>query len=223
MESIDVPIQVRQNSSQLLIAVPMIILINVAVFLIWSFPSEVESEPRFLINNFLVSWTGLVDGRIWTLVTSVFSHVQFWHIFLNMYVLAGFGPVMERNLGSGRFVRFYLLAGIISSFTHAVVSAWVLQKPDLPALGASGAVSAVIVLFALFYPKRTLLLFGIIPISAIWAAALFVGLDFLGLAAQARGSGLPIGHGAHLGGAATAIIYYFFYIRPRLSEYDRAI
>lgn len=171
-----------------------------------------------MIDHFLVSWDGLTQGRFWTLLTSVFSHNMFLHFFMNMFVLNSFGPVLERVLGTWRFVKIYILAGIISSFCHAFVSAWLLGQPDLPALGASGAISAVILIFSLLYPRNTILIFGLIPIPALWGAVLFVGLDVWGLIEQAEGGGLPIGHGAHLGGAFTGIIYYYFILRNKFSR-----
>lgn len=164
-----------------------------------------------MFQNFLISWNGLSLGRFWTLLTSVFSHISFIHIFLNMYVLNSFGPVLERILGAKAFLKFYLVAGIFSSFVHAIVSSYLLRMPELPALGASGAISGLIVFFSLLFPKQIILLFGIIPMYAFFGSMLFVGLDLWGLAMQAKGGGLPIGHGAHLGGALCAIVYYFIY------------
>jgi membrane associated rhomboid family serine protease len=191
-----------------------IILANVVVFLMWQFAGS-SIDPQFMMDHFLVSWSGLLDGRVWILITSVFSHSMFWHLLINMIVLYSFGPVMVQILGPRRFLIFYFLAGLISSLSHAMVSNFILHQPDLPALGASGAISAVILLFALIFPKQKILLFGIIPIPALIGALLFIGLDVWGLSAQAQGGGLPIGHGAHLGGALTGIIYYFFFFRRR--------
>lgn len=167
------------------------------------------------MNHFLVSWDSLIFGRPWTLITSVFSHNMFLHFFMNMFVLNSFGTILERILGSWRFVKIYFVAGAFSSFCHAFVSAWILHQPDLPALGASGAVSAIIILFSLMFPREKILLFAIIPIPAILGAILFIGLDIWGLVAQAEGGGLPIGHGAHLGGALAGIVYYLLYLRPK--------
>lgn len=192
-------------------AVRAIITINIAVFLMWYL-----YDTDFMINNFLVSWTALLEGRYWTLITSVFSHNMFLHIFLNMYVLYSFGPVLERGLGSRSFLKFYLTAGIISSLSHAAASTWILDQPELPALGASGSISGLILMFSLVFPREKILLLGLIPIPAIWGALVFVGLDVWGLIKQAGGHGLPIGHGAHLGGALTGALYYFFFLRSRL-------
>lgn len=188
----------------------VLLVLNSAVFGAWLWLGD---DP-FMIDNFLVSWDALQAGRFWTLLSSEFSHIMFLHFFLNMYVLASFGPIVEHMIGSGRFLFFYLLAALVASLSHAGVSAFVLHKPELPALGASGAISGVILLFSFMYPRARLLLFGIIPMPALMGALAFVGLDVAGLIAQTEGGGLPIGHGAHLGGAATGALYYALVIRP---------
>lgn len=188
------------------------LILNAAVFAAWLY----LGQSPFMIENFLVSADGLAAGRWWTLLTSEFSHLIFLHFFLNMYVLATFGPIVEATIGSTRFVTFYLTAAIVASLGHAAVSAFLLGHPELPALGASGAISGVILLFAFLYPEARLLLLGIIPMPALFGVAAFVGLDVIGLIAQTEGGGLPIGHGAHLGGALTGALYYLLVIRPLL-------
>lgn len=197
--------------------IPTIVILNIIVYIQWFFAStQSKSQLLFMYNNFLVSWTGLLDGRLWTLVTSTFSHNMFWHLFINMYVLINFGLILEKILGPKEFLQFYLLAGTLSSLSHALVSYLILGEPSIPALGASGAISGLILLFSLMFPKEKILLFGIIPLPAIVGSLAFVGLDIWGLVAQAEGGGLPIGHGAHLGGAVVGVIYYLLSIRPRL-------
>ena len=195
-----------------------LLLINLIVFLFWNIQTAVFWLPRFMFDHFLVSWTGLVEGRFWILITSVFSHRQVWHLLMNMFVLYSFGRVVESVLGSYRFLKFYIIAGIISSLSHAVVSRYLLNEASIPALGASGAISGVILLFALMFPKEKLYILGIVPLPAIWGAILFVGLDLWGLFSQFEGGGFPIGHGAHLGGALTGFIYYLFLRRQNRNQ-----
>jgi membrane associated rhomboid family serine protease len=185
----------------------LIVKINILVFIFWM--SGIIFNQQFMIDHFLVSWDGLRDGRIWTLVTSAFSHNMLFHLFINMYAFFGFGTVVENELGSLRFLWFYLAAAIVASLAHCVVSAFLLGGPDLPALGASGAISGTILLFSLLNPRERILLLGLIPLPALLAALIFVGLDLWGLIYQTHGRGLPIGHGAHLGGAFYGLIYYF--------------
>lgn len=184
--------------------VAVVLILNVLVFGAWL----VLGNNTLMTDNFLVSWDALEAGRYWTLLGSAFSHMYLLHFFLNMYVLASFGSVVEQILGSRRFLLFYLFAAVFASFGHSAVSAFLLGQPGLPALGASGAISGVVILFSLMIPQARILLLGFIPMPAIIGALLFVGLDVVGLVAQAEGGGLPIGHGAHLSGALVGAVTY---------------
>jgi membrane associated rhomboid family serine protease len=190
--------------------VSVFLAVNTAVFALWLS----LGESPFMVENFLISADAVSAGRSWTLLTSAFSHILFIHFLLNMYVLATFGPIVEHTIGSARFLSFYLVAAIMSSLAHAAVSTFLMDKPELPALGASGAISGVILLFSFLYREARILLFGFIPMPALLGAAAFVGIDLAGLAWQSSGGGLPIGHGAHLGGALTGTLYYLLVIRP---------
>lgn len=200
------------------VVIPVLIALNVFVFLGWLY----EPSLAFMTEHFVVSWKHLAHGHIWVLLTSVFSHQIFIHIFINMFVLHSFGPIIEMVLGKGRFIRFYLTAGIIASASHALLSAFILGQPESGAVGASGAIAGLILLFALLFPKEKILVFGLIPVPAIFGALAFIGLDLWGLFAQASGGGLPIGHGAHLGGSFTGIFYYLFIVRPRVKALQKA-
>jgi rhomboid-like protein len=141
---------------------------------------------------------------------------MFLHIFLNMFVLNSFGPILETILGWKAFLTLYLVSGIFASISHILVSTFLLGAPDLPVLGASGAISALILVFSLMFPREKILLFGIVPMPALGGALLFIGLDIWGLVAQAEGGGLPIGHGAHLGGALAGTVFFYFWVKPRI-------
>ncbi len=190
-------------------AVKTMLAINVAVFVAWLASGSSAALRRFMVLNFLVSPAHLAQGRVWTLLTSVFSHAELWHLVFNMVVLVSFGQVLEWIMGTRRFVLFYLAAGIFSSLSHCLTSALILGQPNISALGASGALSAVLIVFALRFPREKILIFGIIPIPAMVGALAFVALDVWGLTAQAHGGGLPIGHGAHLGGALFGLLAWF--------------
>ena len=198
--------------------IPVLVTLNVIVFLLWNFRQFPRFDLPFMYQHFLVSWTGLTEGRYGTLINSVLSHNQFMHFFLNMFVLINFGGIVEVMLGWRRFLKFYLWAGLISSLCHALVSAFILKDPSIPALGASGAISGIVILFAFLFPKEKIYILGILPLPAIWGAIAFIGLDVWGLVAQAEGGGLPIGHGAHLGGALTGILYYFLFLRRQVLQ-----
>jgi membrane associated rhomboid family serine protease len=193
--------------------VAVIIGLNVLVFLGWQAASIVPDLQPLMMGNFLISTSHLLHGFVWTLVTAAFSHNEIWHLAINMFVLWSFGTVLERLWGTRLFVIFYLVAAVVASISHCAVSSLLLGNGNIPALGASGAVSGLLLAYALYFPRHRILLFGIIPVPALAGVLAFVGIDLWGLVAQSRGGGLPIGHGAHLGGALAGALMYFFYLR----------
>lgn len=194
--------------------VPAIVAINIVVFLAWQASRWIPALENFMVTNFLVSWVRLEHGYVWTLLTAAFSHSEVWHIAINMVVLWSFGSVLERLLGWRVFLAFYLSSALVSSVAHCVVS-WSMGRASVPALGASGAVAALLLTYALLFPHARLLVFGIVPVPALAGALVFVGLDVWGLLAQGQGGGLPIGHGAHLGGALCGFLFWLFALRGR--------
>lgn len=198
--------------------VRLITYVNVLVFLAWFACVYFPGGPEFMLRNFLVSWDSLTDGRWWTLLTSAFSHNMILHIAINMFVLRGFGTIMSLEMGQKTFFIFYLLAATSGSFVHSLVSAFWMHQPDLPALGASGAIAGIILYFSLLFPDEKILLLGFIPLRAMWGAVILVGFDVWGLLEQTRGGGTLIGHGAHLGGAAVGICWFLVTTATKKSQ-----
>jgi membrane associated rhomboid family serine protease len=192
------------------IVVLLIIALNFAVFFLWSY-----ANPEFMEEQFTISWLGLSQGRVWTLLTAEFSHNFFWHLLINMMVLNSFGSLLETVLGRAKFLALYLTAAIFASLGHALVSAFLVGEPEMGAVGASGAIAGLVIVFAFMFPREKLLLFFVIPFPVKYGVIAFVALDLFGLVAQTMGGGLPIGHGAHLGGALAGALFYFLFIRPR--------
>jgi membrane associated rhomboid family serine protease len=141
-----------------------------------------------------------------TVLTSMFMHGSFLHIFGNMLFLAIFGPTVEDRVGRLRFPVFYLLGGLVA------LAAQVLVDPGstAPTIGASGAIAAVLGGYALLYPRaRVLTLVFIIFFATIIEipALLLLGFWFLQqLYFGAAGLATPVGGGegvayfAHVGG-----------------------
>ena len=182
-------------------AVPIIIGINILVFVLW------QLKPEFFIHYFPLNLARLRQGQIWTVLTSVFSHYNFMHIFFNMFVLYSFGRVLEKVWGIRRFTIFYLLAGITASFVHVMLAMFGWR--DSLAVGASGAVAGVVMAFAMLFPRQKIYLFGILPFPAMVLVLILTGMDVVGLIKQYGNMhpGVQIGHGAHLGGTAFGALY----------------
>lgn len=145
-------------------------------------------------------------GEVWRLLTGAFLHSprDWMHILFNMLALYWLGREVEQIYGSREFLAFYLVAALFGSVGYMVNAA--VTQTSHPALGASGAVTAVMVLFAMHYPYRTFLLFFVIPVPAYICVALFVLFDTFGLFGGRPG--VSIGFAAHLGGAAFGFLYY---------------
>ena len=171
-----------------------------------------------MTENFLVSGELVMHGRVWTLVTNAYSHIEFWHILVNMFVLWSFGTVLERLWGWRTFVGFYLACSVIGALGHWLSSAWLLEDGGRPALGASGAVCGLLTAFGLHYPKSRILIFGILPMPALVAVAALAGFDVLGLIQQTRVRAGNIGHAAHLGGGLSGALIWFAWLRQRFAS-----
>lgn len=159
----------------------------------------------------------VLHGEVWRLVTYAFLHSDgtglpkdnFWmHIVFNMWVLFLFGSYVEDIYGRWEFIAFYLVAALMGGLVYLLE--YVLLHRGGMCLGASGAVTAVLILCALHYPHKTVLLFFVIP-TPFWAMALlYVALDLLGFVGAREEN---IAFGVHLGGAAFALLYFKAQIR----------
>ncbi len=135
-----------------------------------------------------------------------------------MFVLRGFGTIMSEEMGTKKFILFYILAGITGSLAHSLVSEFWLNQGALPALGASGAIAGIILYFSFLFPEEKILLLGLIPVRAMWGAIILVAFDVWGLLEQTRGGGTLLGHGAHLGGAAIGIMWFLISTATKRSQ-----
>jgi len=196
---------VKTRRAPRITVVRTLLAVNILVFMLWTWPGVPQA---LMAENFLVSWPHLAQGRIWVLVTSVLSHTLLLHLLVNMVVLVSFGEPMERLMGPVRFTVFFFVAGVVASLAHVATSSLLLGQPGLPALGASGALAGMLMLFSFSFPRARVLFFFILPVPALVAALAFIAIDIWGLTAQMGNGGLPIGHGAHLGGAVVGIVYY---------------
>ena len=144
------------------------------------------------------------------------------HIVFNMLVLFFLGRDVEEWYGTREFIRLYLVTLVFASVVWAVATR--LVDPHQPSilLGASGAISGVVVLYALNFPKRILLFMFVLPLPAWLVGALVIAYDIWG--AMHRGDN--VAYTAHLGGAAFALAYFnlhwnfgrLFRIGRRLAE-----
>ena len=132
----------------------------------------------------------------WQLVTYMFMHGGFGHLFFNMYTLYIFGSVLERIWGTKKFLLFYFVTGIGAALVHILVQ--YLTGSFALTVGASGAIYGILMGYAVLYPDSIMtLIFPPITLKAKWFVLIFAGIELL-LGVFATSSG--IAHFAHLGG-----------------------
>lgn len=152
----------------------------------------------------------VMQGQVWRLLSYAFLHSlnNPLHIFFNMLTLYFFGREMERVLGQLEFIAFYLVSAVFAA-TIYLVWGFVARSPA-PMLGASGAVMAVLMLYACHFPRRKVFLFGAIPLEIRMLVALYVLMDALPLLQSSADSFLNggVAHACHLGGLAFGYVYY---------------
>jgi len=192
-----------------------IILLNLLVYLV--FVQASSSLRGFSYENLALipaAVTGLSlfrpqVGSFTTIFTHMFLHGNLLHIFINMFVLFQFGPFVEMRLGKLRYLAFYLLGGVLAGLIQVVVT----PASPVPAVGASGAIAAVIGAFIYLYPHSRLYLFFLIPMSSFTLAIIFTlfTLALIGSPFYLGGVELSLGlaNGAHLGGFAFGYIGFF--------------
>jgi membrane associated rhomboid family serine protease len=135
------------------------------------------------------------------------STEDLWHIALNMFALWLFGREVEARNGKREFLAFYLVAIVVAGLV------WTLA--EIPTggigamMGASGGIAAVVILFAMSFPHRTILFMFIIPMPMWVFALIIVGMDAMG-AVNRSGN---VAYTAHLGGAAFGFLYYKWGLR----------
>jgi len=171
--------------------VKRLLLINVAAFLVTA------ASP--LLFRALLLYPPDALRHPWTLVTYMFLHGSFGHLFFNMLGLYFFGPRLEDRMGARPFLTLYFLAGV-----GGAVFSFIFARQH-SVVGASGAVYGVLLGFAMFWPRERILLFPIpIPVQAwLLITAYFVLSVYGGVSGSRSGTA----HFAHLGGLVFAFAY----------------
>ncbi len=176
-------------------AVKTILIANVACFIVQFVFRLLRSS--FIDRYFTFHPADFLRGRyVWQIVTSLFLHANLLHIIFNMFMLsfAGFGPALERFVGSRRFCVVYFLAGIGGNVLFLVAH----LKSAALLLGASGAVFGVLAAYAMAFPERLVLLLFVYPVRVKWVILGLFAIELLSEVSLAGASG--IAHAAHLGG-----------------------
>lgn len=187
----------------------LLILIITGAISWWTFQDS-NRKDRLMLKPYLVR-----KNREWyRVLTHGFIHADTTHLFFNLFVLWQFGGAVEKLLSTGyanptiSFIRDYsffmlyfgglLFASLPAMYKHA-------NNPRYSSLGASGAVSAVMMSYILWFPTAKLLLFFVIPMPAFVAGILFFAYESY----MNKQGGGRIAHDAHIWGALYGVIFTF--------------
>lgn len=156
---------------------------------------------RNFINHFAFNVGAVVKReQHYRVITSSFLHVNFFHLLVNMMTLYFFGPTVEHILGKLGFLVVYFGSIITSGVVSAIVQR---RNPSYSSVGASDAVSGVVLSFCVFFPLAPIYLF-MIPIGI---PAILYGVIFILISARLMGaSGNRVAHEGHLGGAIAGVV-----------------
>ncbi len=151
-----------------------------------------------ILNNFALNPIDIIyHFKIWQLVTYMFLHGGFWHIFFNLFILWMFGSELEREWGTAEFLKYYFITGIGAGLTVLLLS-------NSSTIGASGAVYGVMLAYALRYPDRMIYIYFMFPVKVKY----FMGFMFLISFFSTIGPNTDgIAHAAHLGGILIGYLY----------------
>ncbi|MCA9084634.1 MAG: rhomboid family intramembrane serine protease [Planctomycetaceae bacterium] len=151
----------------------------------------------------------VLKGQIWRLLTCALCHDRHsvGHILFNMLFLYWFGRTLESMYGSREFLWFYVSGALAASLAYIAIDLF--TGDWVPMIGASGAVMAVTMLFAVHFPRQIIYIFFIFPVEIRWVVLFYVVYDLHPVLLQLSGDPQATGvaHAAHLGGLAFGYVY----------------
>jgi membrane associated rhomboid family serine protease len=202
-----------------------LIALNVLAFFV-----ELSQPSEGALQSFIQAW-GVVPREystaqdlpptiplpFWsTLLTSMFLHGGWMHLGGNMLYLWIFGDNLEKVMGAARFLLFYLACGLVASFAHIFFG----PGSNIPAVGASGAISGVLGGYLLLFPRnrvRVLVRGGIAHVPAIVVLGFWIVIQMVNgigsMAATTETAG--VAYMAHIGGFVAGLVLVKFMASPR--------
>ena len=203
----------------------LLLVANIIIFAVyWLSSQNIFLNEKFAIDieeKFVMMPESILQGKqLYTLFTSMFMHAGWLHLLGNMLYLYIFGDNVEDIFGHAGYLIFYMISGLVASFTHIISILFapeignfigVPQVSDLTigVVGASGAISGVLGAYIVLYPTSrilTLVFYGwiiIVPIPAIFFLGFWFLMQWLLAVFDVTGG---VAYWAHIGGFIAGII-----------------
>ena len=189
-----------------------LLIANIAVYMIQRI-FKIDIETIFAYHNFSMHEMGLFNPI--QIFSYMFLHGSSGHIFGNMFGLFMFGPMLERFMGSKRFLILYIVSGVGAALLYGGINLYEISKyttdspqynhmMTTPMVGASGAIFGMLGGFARLFPNTEMIIFPLpIPIKAKYLVSLYALFEiFAGVSNIMPG----VAHFAHIGGLIFGIL-----------------
>ncbi len=191
--------------------VKWLMILNGAVFLVQQIAGLII--PNGMEFIFGISHDGFINKfMIWQPLTYMFLHGGWMHIFFNLLGIWMFAGELEIVWGRTKFIRYYILSGIGAGLFIALMNyiAFVNFGSSAVTIGASGALYAILLAYAILWPDREVLLYFLFPIKIKYLVLAFGLMEFFGTLSSTAGTGGNISHIGHLGGIISGFILIRF-------------
>lgn len=167
---------------------------------------EAAFQNKYLAYLMVPADLKLLLYRPWTIFTYMFLHFDFLHVLFNMLVLYWFGGIYQRYFTDKQILTTYLLGGLTGAALFIAFSNLLPGlSPDVPMLGASAAIMAIVIAISFYNPNYEIHLFFIGAVKIIYVALVYIVLDLIQIASDNSG-----GHISHLGGALYGYAFAFY-------------
>ena len=177
-------------------AIRQLLLINLIIFLFRS----IAQDQFDLAQIFGLSPSNFWP-MVWQPVTYMFMHGDFFHLFMNMFVLWMFGSEMESLWGKKEFLKYYFITGIGSGLIWALFN-W--SNPLSLLIGASGSIYGILLAYGVTFPERKILIYFLFPVKVKYFVVVLGIIAFF----SAMGSGgSNVSHLTHLSGMVVGLFY----------------
>lgn len=199
--------------------VKMLMIINGVVFLMQQIAGLfIPNAMEYFLG---ISHNGFINNlMLWQPFTYMFLHGGWMHIIFNLLGLWMFAGELELVWGRQKFIRYYLLSGLGAGFFIAMMNYIAFTKYGSPAvtIGASGAIYAVLLAYAILWPNREVLLYFLFPVKIKYLVLAFGLMEFFGTLSSTTGAGGNISHIGHLGGIISGFILIRLSVRPGVTK-----
>jgi membrane associated rhomboid family serine protease len=170
---------------------------------LWGANEWVAEQAGFIPLRFAGQTDGFIVPEWLTPFTATLVHGDLMHIIFNMIMLVYCGRAVEQVLGALPLAILYLVGAVAAAFAQYLVD----PSSPVPMIGASGAISAVLAVYALLFSRNEVKAIGPVPahwVRALWLAAAWTGVQWLLSFATSRGT-YQIATAAHVGGVLVGL------------------